>query len=669
MDRRRDIQGLRAVAVGLVVAAHADVPRLVGGFIGVDVFFVVSGFLITTLLLREGRRTGTVSLGGFYARRARRILPAATVVLLATLLVAAASLSVARVDQAATDAIWSAVFLANVHFAAAGADYFAPDTTSVFQHYWSLAVEEQFYLLWPLLTLVMVRARLPRGMMLAITGTVVLLSFAWSMRVTDADPVAAYFSSPARAFEVGAGALLAVWRPRVPRRAQWLLGLVGLAGLVASVVVIDASTPFPGSYAALPVLATVALLAARRGPVAWLLSRQPLCWIGDISFSLYLWHWPVLLLGPAHLPDAWPPGLLHAVLVAVSVALATASYYLVEQPFHRRRRPLLRGGWGLVLWPVTVGVVVTGSLSATAHARDAVAAEREVAGSWFTQHSEALTPPDPADIEGSLARAVGFAREGAPLPAVDLDEHEQDVWRTDFDCYAGFEDSSTRLCDYGDTAADELVVVYGDSHAGMWLPALDELGKTQHFRVVPLIKSSCAPFDVPQTLGGKPYPSCAEFYDWAIAEIAELHPAAVVVGYRGLYQVQAAADVRDEVWSTGVTATAQALTAAAPTVVVLADLPQRALPAADCLSTPGADQLTCLAPIAGNGIVSNPLTAAALDGTGARFVDPRPLVCAAGVCPLVVGDQVVYYDDDHVTASWARLVAPALGGLIGPLLP
>ena len=669
MNRRRDIQGLRAVAVGLVVAAHAGIPGLQGGFIGVDVFFVISGFLITGLLLSEGRRTDDVSLRHFYARRARRILPAATLVLVVTLAAVSLTGSLARTQQSRTDALWSALFLSNVHFARSGADYFSTDLPSAFQHYWSLAVEEQFYLVWPIVVALLVRRRASRRLVLAVTGTLVAASLAWSLHVTAADPTGAYFSTPARGYELGGGALLAVLAPRVPRAAQWLLGITGAALLGWAAVAMSAATPFPGWQAAIPVVATMALLAARHGPVARALSWAPVRWLGDISFSVYLWHWPFLVLGPSLLPSDWGTADRVSLLLVMTLAASVLSYLLVERTF-QRGLPALHGLRGLTLWPVTVALVVGASLAATSHSSALMAQQRDAADRWFADHPEATEEPQPLSIPEALRQAVSLARSGAPLPSVDLEEHAADVWRTDFPCFADFEATSTKLCTYGDEDADRLVVVLGDSHAGMWLPALDDIGKDEHFRIVPLVKSSCVPFDVPQGLGYHDYKSCTAFRAWALGEIADLHPDAVVVGYRGLYQTRARDGLtRGRTWLEGVATTVRRLTAVTPDVVVVGDIPQRGLPAPDCLSTPGADQATCLSPVGGDGIVANRFTIRGLAGTTARFVDPRDLVCSSGSCPLVVGDDVVFFDDDHITASWSRTVAPALEKLIGPLLP
>ncbi len=355
---RADVQGLRALAVLLVVADHAGAGSVAGGFVGVDVFFVLSGFLITSLLAREVAAHGRVSITGFYARRARRILPAATVVLLAVLAWSARHLAPVQVADVGEDARWSAFFAANLHFARAGRDYFDDGTAvSPFQHYWSLAVEEQFYLVWPLLLGVVVLAggRLTRHVV-PLLAVACLASAAWWVHLGVLDPQRAYFSSAARAWELGLGALLALLAPRLVRlsvRTRTSLGAAGLTAVLAAAVSLGTTGTGATWRIPLAVLGTAAIVAAgtggdARGAVHGLLTARPMTWLGDRSYSLYLWHWPVLVLGAAH-------GTL--VLLAVVTVLTLASYHLVEQPF-RRGRLVGRGARALVMWPAALAMVL-----------------------------------------------------------------------------------------------------------------------------------------------------------------------------------------------------------------------------------------------------------------------------------------------------------------------
>ena len=269
---RPDIARLRAVAVALVVLFHAGVTQLGGGFVGVDVFFVLSGFLITGLLLRERESRGSTSLPNFYARRVRRILPAATLVLTVTIVASYQWLGFLRANVVAADGQWTALFAANLHFAIQGTQYLnqlAPP--SPLQHYWSLAVEEQFYLVWPLLLLIVAKLGRPETMRARLTvvlGAIILVSFAWSVVQTSQDANTAFFSPLTRAWELAIGALLAVSVPlllRLPARLGPWLSWIGLAGIVVSAFLLNGDTSFPGYAAALPVLGAALAVAGGTG--------------------------------------------------------------------------------------------------------------------------------------------------------------------------------------------------------------------------------------------------------------------------------------------------------------------------------------------------------------------------------------------------------------------
>ena len=347
---RRDIQGLRALAVLAVIGAHAA-GWPAGGVLGVDVFFVISGFLITGMLLREAKETGRVSLVGFYARRARRLLPAALVVLIAVAVAGWFMFNRIRGTQTLWDAAWAAAFASNWNFAAQGTDYFA-DTGAVspVQHFWSLSVEEQFYLGWPLLLLIAL-ALVGRRRLAVVVGVasavIVAASFGWALVQSDSQATVAYFSTLTRAWELGAGALVAALVPvlrRIPRVigavAQWL----GAAGIVASLLLIDpTSGGFPAPWAAGPVAATALVLAGgvagdARQRHLFPLTNPVAVFLGDASYSLYLWHFPVVVFAETLLPASefrlW-------IVLGASLVLGLASYLIVEQPL--RYAPFLGG--------------------------------------------------------------------------------------------------------------------------------------------------------------------------------------------------------------------------------------------------------------------------------------------------------------------------------------
>ncbi|WP_231735123.1 acyltransferase family protein [Microbacterium hominis] len=353
MPLRRDIQGLRALAVLAVIGAHAaGWPR--GGFAGVDVFFVISGFLITGMLLREQRATGRIRLARFYGRRARRLLPAALVTVGAVIGAAFALFGRARAEQVLWDGVSALLLVSNWRFTQQGTDYFhAGDAVSPLQNFWSLSVEEQFYLVWPgllIVSLLFVPAVARRGRAVATVVAawavvVIAASFGWALLQGASAPTAAYFSTATRAWEFALGALLAAGVPvlrRIPAAAAALLAWIGVAGVVASLLLIDPATVgFPGPWAAAPTAATVLALAGgvAASPRALFPWTNPLAVVvGNASYSLYLWHFPVVVFAAALLPAS--PWSLPLTLAIVAV-VGFASYAIVEQPL--RYAPFLGG--------------------------------------------------------------------------------------------------------------------------------------------------------------------------------------------------------------------------------------------------------------------------------------------------------------------------------------
>jgi peptidoglycan/LPS O-acetylase OafA/YrhL len=339
---RPDIEGLRAIAVALVVLNHAGVSRFAGGYVGVDVFFVLSGFLITGLLLKEQERGKRISLVGFYARRARRILPAGTLVLAVTVLASVLLIGGNSSVRTAEDAQWAAILMSNIHFIQQGTNYWAADLPpSPLQHFWSLSIEEQFYFVWPtcLIAVSVIAQRIPlRTKLTVFLVCVIAASLMWSMRQTADNATAAYFSTFTRVWELAAGALLAVvapWIVRAPRGLGSMMSLVGVAMIVTAALRFDEFTPFPGSAALLPiggaVLAVAGGCVAPGGGAEWLLGSAPLQWLGKRSYSLYLWHWPILVIAAGYVGRDLSAA-QRLSLVVLAVALSAATFWAIEAP-------------------------------------------------------------------------------------------------------------------------------------------------------------------------------------------------------------------------------------------------------------------------------------------------------------------------------------------------
>jgi peptidoglycan/LPS O-acetylase OafA/YrhL len=361
---RPDVQGLRAIAILLVVLFHAGVPGVTGGYVGVDVFFVISGFVITGVLLRERESSGRTSIVSFYARRARRIIPAATLVIVASVIGAYVFIGSATGRDTAVDGQWASVFLANFHFAATQTNYLASlKPPSPLQNFWSLAVEEQFYVVYPTIFMLLALLRVTKSVRLRIglfLAAVVVGSFVLSVLMTSSNPAAAFFSPFTRAWELALGGLIAVSGEalrKLPHAFAAVATWVGLGAVVVAAFAFTSATSYPGSAVALPVLGTGLIIAGGAaqpaGGAEWLLARRPFQLLGLISYSLYLWHWPILMIGAERKGLSSLPVWDNVLLLGLSLVLAVITYLLLENPVRHARR-LRSRSWASVLLGVTL---------------------------------------------------------------------------------------------------------------------------------------------------------------------------------------------------------------------------------------------------------------------------------------------------------------------------
>ncbi|MGY2130538.1 acyltransferase family protein [Blastococcus sp. SYSU DS0617] len=675
-----DIEGLRAVAVGLVLADHVlGWPG--GGFIGVDVFFVISGFLITGLLVRERERTGRISFRAFYVRRARRLLPAAVATLAATTLAAWLLFVGGRFWDTVTDVLWALFFSANIHFAQLGTDYFQQTAApSPVQHFWSLAVEEQFYLLWPVLILLVFAIPAGRGVLGRRTvrlGLVVLAvstaSFLWSLHATAESPSTAYFSTFTRAWELGLGALVAVSLARldrVPPRLRAALGWAGLTGVLGSAFLITSADPFPGSLAALPVLSAVLVVAfgaAPGGPgTRWALGSPPARFLGRISYSLYLWHWPVAVVCWSVLGTE--AAVTAPVALALSLALATVSYYAIEQPVLESR--WLVGGRRSPLRPGAAETLRRGRTVAAAAAAATVLAAAALTVAFPPGQLDARTVAAADAVlqaadqpQGGVDGADPFAREIATAasllswpeqlqPGLDeLPAYLEEQWSDG--CFDVGE-WNVEQCRFGAVEAPRRAVVLGDSIAGAWLPGLRAGLEPQGWSVQTLTMGQCPNIDAPTLYRKRPFTECAEHREWALELIAATRPDLVILSDTYDTELADASADKEEVWRAGLTRVVQRLQASGARVVLLTAPPSGANlqtcatalnGPADCLESPPGRFRTQVA-----------LEADVARSTGAAHVDPERWFCAGGLCPAVVGDTPVFADGLHMTAEYARKI-------------
>ena len=690
---RADVQGLRGVAVLAVVLFHAGVRAVGGGFAGVDVFFVLSGFLITGLLMRDVAVTGRVRFGDFYARRARRLLPAAALVLLVTAAVAVRVMPPLRVHSMLLDVRAAALYVGNYRFAAQGTDYLNADAPpSPVQHYWSLGVEEQFYLIWPALLLLAVLAarrwRLRRGVVVAATlAAVGVASFAASVWLTHADQPWAFFSLPTRAWELAAGGLVALAArrlARLPAAAGVALQLGGLVAVVATMLLLDAATPFPGTVAAVPVLGTAALLAGGcatgGGPVNRMLGSGPLQLGGRISYSWYLWHWPVLVLAPDVVGHPLGRPALLA-LAAGSGVLAYATTRLVEEPV--RFSPALTGPARRSL---TVGAalsvtVLAGSLAlpvpATAptgtaqHTPQLSAAAGAATGRQAPSAQRATAPAPPPTLaqrltdaeEAVVARSVGIHWVPKNIDPA-LSQAHSDIPQPFLDgCHDSFTGTGVGHCVYEHPNSPTSVVLFGDSHATQWFPALDEAARVHDWKLTSLTKTTCPPFELSifSPVLHRQFTECDQWRSAVLARIRAERPALVVLGAARHYGPEYHFAVYGPEWMSGMTKTIKEIEAVGSKVLVLGPSPLPLTDAADCLSTRLTDAVMCTrlftAALNVPGAVAEGKVARA---AGASYVDVAPWICTPQRCAVIVGNYLVYRDDNHVATPFSRWLAPVM---------
>ncbi|MEU6248315.1 acyltransferase family protein [Glycomyces sp. NPDC047010] len=670
---RPDIQGLRAVAVALVLLSHAGFAFAQGGYVGVDVFFVVSGFLITSLLVKEVFDTGKISIAGFYARRARRILPAASAVTIATVLGAWLWFPVTRLEAVMQDAFTVIVYAVNYRFVATETEYLNADQMpSPFQQYWSLAVEEQFYVVWPLLLigLLVLAKRAPRKFVnsaLAACAGLFALSLVLSVLTTQVSQPTAYYAAHTRIWELAAGAILALMLPtlkRIPKVLAWILGLAGLAAIIAAGVVYDAATPFPGYTALLPVLGAAALIAAGTGaanPASSLLGTGPFQYVGKISYSLYLWHWPILILIPLAV-GAEPTVGLNVVLILATIAVAQLSYLYIEEPL-RRARPLKTSNmWGLVTGVACsllgIGMVLVLTLGfgkVPPQEDDAVDLEAveevEDVSEIETRLQEGIaTTQVPADLEPSL---TGVATD---QPEIYGNGCHLDAWTEDL----------PGDCVFGDTEGDKTVMLVGDSHAAQWFPALEPIAEANGWKLLTRTKSACTPATVTVYNGdvGGEYTGCADWRDSVLDEIDEIKPAMVVLSGEDAPPLVEWEDDSPERWAQGWTDTLARITPSAGQTVVLTDTPRSPSgdPIPDCvaLHQDSVDECVMERSEAVDDSGNREAAFAAEQEAGAQVVETVGWFCYAGECPVVTGNLLVYRDSHHMSTPYARSLTQLL---------
>jgi peptidoglycan/LPS O-acetylase OafA/YrhL len=639
-----------------VLLYHAQVPGAAGGYVGVDMFFVISGFLITGLILNELETTSTLSLKAFYGRRMKRLLPAIVVVLLAVVALSWFVFSPLEQERTAWDVVTAGAYVINWRLAAEAVDYGAGGLgASPVQHFWTLAVEEQFYIVWPPLLLgatwwwrtrraAAANLRLVVG---AVVAGVAAASFAYNLFLTGTDAGTAYFSTFTRAWEftLGAGlALISTQVLRYPRVLASVLAWGGLAAIAWSVTTLDDATPFPGRAALVPTLATVAIIVAgfheRPVVVSELLGIRPMRHIGRVSYSWYLWHWPPLVFAAAQWGELSVP-----TMVAISAATyvpALLAHQWVERPVHHHpglaRRPTQAISVGMACTAASVGL-----------------------GLLLLVAVPALETAPIADSPGAQAQTDGVEvqEEAAAVRPSPMQAYDDRGQMHDDGCLVSFRQVRSPACVYGNPDADTTVVLFGDSTAMHYFPALERLAERREWRLVGLTKAGCSPALFPRfnVALKREYTECYEWRDHALGRIADEEPDMIVLAGRAdtlayidgktLRRADSVPIVTD-----GWAALFERLRRTGAQLVLMKDGPRPDKDIPECVSANLGDLPTCAFDRdAAFDYVSTDARAARRVG-GVHVIDLAPLLCNADTCPAVIGNVIVYRQTTHFTASF-----------------
>ena len=604
--RITQIQGLRAVAAILVTVFHA---RLVpGGFIGVDIFYVISGYLITGLILREIEKTGTLDLRSFYQRRIKRLLPTSVFVLFVTAIFAWILFPPITRDALGRDLFAAAAYISNYLFAWWQNDYQNLNATpSPFIHYWSLAVEEQFYIVWPLFILFL--ARYGKKIVFAGIAITTLLSLLFSIYLTQVAPIWAFYSLPTRAWELGFGALL-LFLPETKKKIR-ILPWLGFFGIAISSFNFNENTAFPGKNALVPVLATVFLMASIKywPPLFNDLANSRLSqWLGAISYPLYLWHWPALVLPSSALGR--PLRFYERFLcILLTIVLAHYTSKFVEEPLRHKNfapRTIYKGAAYTTAVSLVAGVLIS-----------------------FTS-SSIITTKGEVSYQFDLVQVM----------------EKPDVYGDG--CHVNYGETKSGYCTYGDKESSKTIVLYGDSHAAQWFPTLEKMATERGFKLVSLTKSACPAVDAKRPdQGAFKMVHCTKWRENSIKRIAEIQPLAVITSSFQYFTPANSSISRAQWWNDGQRKLLKGLRGSTNNLIYISDTPRPLRDIPNCLAS--RDSKVCDSTERSKVSVI----------PGFDVINPNPWLCSS-YCPAIVEGTVAYRDASHISVDMALKLLPKL---------
>jgi peptidoglycan/LPS O-acetylase OafA/YrhL len=665
---REDLQGLRAIAVLFVLLFHAGVPGLKGGFSGVDIFFVLSGFLITGNLLREAISTGTVSLQNFYAKRIRRLLPASLLVLFLTLLTCFLFLPPVLIPNFVGDITSAVLYVSNMSFASQATDYFASGATpSPVLHFWSLGVEEQFYIFWPIAVLLLMRSKLNARHSVRLFALIIFAaSLIFAVWLLPRSQPWAFFSLPTRAWELALGAILATVVSQAPKMDLKLInigGFIGLVLIIFSGFFMANPTGFPGFLALVPTIgaALIIFTGANNGRTVTgnLLSVSPMRYIGKISYSLYLWHWPLFVI-PAIIVGHTLSWSARFLLFTITFAAASLSERFIEKPF--------KAGFLTHLIPKRTFYITLISMIL-------------IITSAFTFRYESLHGFRPFKVISSSSSPVSPTKGSARPTTIDRPVPKKlhpSLFNAKTDRSINYADhchtqlnmtASTAPCLYGDLKSKTNIVLFGDSHALAWFPAVNKIAKLHRWKLYSQTMSSCGPADIPawSPSTGSLMANCPIWRDGAIKKIIAVHPLFILVGgTRGFATLNSQGSVAGApenhlIWETGMKRNIDKFKAAGIKVIMLSDVPVANGDPVVCLSSHPDSSIACANPVSkaiDTGWLNTERKVSKEEGI--TLIEPQMWVCPTDPCPVIIKDTLVYFDPGHMTATFSASLSPKL---------
>lgn len=662
---RKDIQGLRAIAVIVVLLFHFWPDRLSGGYVGVDVFFVISGFLITSHLLRKPPVSRKM-LVDFWARRIKRLIPAATLVLFVTVLASILWLPETMLQRTVHEAAAAAIYGENWMLAATATDYLASeDAPSPIQHYWSLSIEEQYYALWPVIIggiFLLSRRFLTSNKLLAIGLAVIFTtSLAYSIYLTANNPAAAYFVTPTRIWELALGGIVALISSRFTASARLAVPMAwaGLAMIAATVVLFTKQTPFPGYTALLPTVGTALVILAATDGMKWsprrLLGWRPAQFMGDISYSVYLWHWPVVVIAPFALGGDYLTFAQKLVFIAIVVILSYITKVLVEDPVRSNKMLMKTNKRTYAYGVASILVVVAVSLGTATVNHSKVALAQKTLES-------AIESNDPCLGAAAMRNTDCNSVAGDKLLMTPALAREDKAKIYDDNCRTVRPFTDYKKCSYGKLDSSTKIALIGNSHAGMWFGALEEIALKNEWKLDTYIASACytalAPLDFEVQ---RESDNCLKFNEWAIETIRERDYAAIVISNLSASDLKGVdPDGQFDAKVSAYTKTLDRLVSADNQVLVIHDIPSGGKNVPDCIAQAQGDDLAECNNEKNKVERQDPLYESATKHASVNIntlnVDDN--FCKGNTCYTIIGGLIVYFDVGHMSDTYSRTLAP-----------